>query len=291
MTQPSLLPEHGFIPPLEAPLWHGGDQLIESSAAVLAEAIDRFSPTHIVSMVSGGRDSAASDQIARELNVKIDFVMHGNTRCGIPQTTEFVRATYGKLGDYVEADAGTAYEDYVLRKGFFGQGFGAHGFSYRVLKATPFRKEISKHIRKGKRGVRVLLLNGARKDESENRQKHLEVFRQDPASPGNIWVNLIHDWSQWDRDRYLDSRGTPINPVAIQLCRSGECMCGTMQTAQERSEAAVIYPEWGAWLSSLEAEARERHGFGWGEPFPKPVDLRQGDLFQPMCKDCVRRAA
>lgn len=267
------------------------DTAVASSARILRDAIDQFAPTHIVSMVSGGKDSAASDQVARELGASIDFVMHGNTRCGIRQTTDFVRATYGALGEYVEADAGTAYEDYVLRKGFFGKGIGAHGFSYRVLKATPFRAAISRELRKGKRGVRVLFLNGARKDESENRQANLKLYRADPAAPGNIWVNLIHDWSQETRDAYLDSRGTPINPVATQLCRSGECMCGTMQTEQERWEAAAIYPEWGTWLSALEKEARALHGFGWGEAFPKPADPRQADLFQPMCKDCVRRAA
>ena len=266
--------------------------LIASSALLLRQAIDEFSPTHIVSMVSGGKDSAASDQVARELGLRIDLVMHGNTRCGIPLTSEFVRNYYGGLGEYVEADAGTAYEDYVLRKGFFGKGIAAHGFSYRILKATPFRKAVSKHIRQRKRNVRVMLINGARKDESENRQKHLKPFRCDPASPNNIWVNLIHDWSQEDRYIYLRSRETPINPVARELCRSGECMCGTMQTVQERGEAAAIYPEWGAWLTALEAEARAIHGFGWGEPFPKR-DSQQGSLpleFQPMCKDCIRGA-
>lgn len=264
---------------------------IDSSKRILREAIDRFNPTHIVSMVSGGKDSAASDQIARELGVNINMVVHGNTRCGIPETSQFVRETYGALGDYAEADAGTAYEDYVLRKGFFGKGRAAHGYAYRVLKATPFRKAISKHIRKGKRNVRVLLLNGARKDESENREKHLEETRQDPAAPGNIWTNLIHDWSQDDRDAYLESRETPINPVAKALCRSGECMCGTMQTAAERMEAAILYPSWGKWLSELEREAIALHGFGWGMPFPKPRDARQVEMFQPMCKDCVRAAA
>lgn len=264
---------------------------VASSARIFRNAVEQYSPTHIVSMVSGGYDSAASDQVAREIGAQIDFVMHGNTRCGIRQTTDFVRSHYGSMGEYVEADAGTAYEDYVLRKGFFGKGIGAHGFSYRVLKATPFRKAISANIRQGKRGIRVLFLNGARKDESENRQHNLQVTRQDPASPGNIWVNLIHDWSQETRDAYLRSRATVVNPVATQLCRSGECMCGTMQTAQERMEATAIYPEWGRWLDGLEQEARRLHGFGWGEAFPKPVDARQADLFQPMCKDCVRRAA
>jgi len=264
---------------------------IESSAAILREAIDQFTPTHIVSMVSGGTDSAASDQIARELGAKIDFVMHGNTRCGIAETTDFVRETYSALGGYVEADAGSAYVDYVIRKGFFGKGISAHAYSYRVLKATPFRKACSREIRQGKRGVRVLFINGARKDESENRQKHLVKFRRDPASPGNIWVNIIHDWDQDTKNAYLKSRCTPINPVAIQLCRSGECMCGTMQSDAERAEASAIYPEWGRQLDELEAEARRLHGFGWGEAFPKQRDDRQSDLFAPMCKDCIRRAA
>lgn len=261
---------------------------IEKSFEILKNAMERFNPTHIVSMVSGGKDSAASDQVARELGIKIDMVIHGNTRCGIPETSRFVRAVYGSLGEFIEADAGSAYEDYVLRKGFFGTGIGAHGFSYRILKATPFRKAVSRHIRNGKRNIRVLLLNGARKDESENRQKHLQIYRKDPAMPSNIWVNLIHDWSLDDRDAYLKSRNTKINPVAVQLCRSGECMCGTMQTAIERAEASALYPEWGSWLSSLENEAIRIHGFGWGKPFPN-IDPRQMRFeFQPMCKNCLR---
>lgn len=263
---------------------------LESSVRILREAIDRFNPTHIVSMVSGGKDSAASDQVARELAAKIDLVIHGNTRCGIPETTQFVRDTYGRIGDLAEADAGSAYESYVMRKGFFGQGYGAHGFAYRVLKATPFRKAVSKYIRHGKRDIRVLLLNGARKDESENRKARLEVFRRDPAMKGNIWVNLIHDWSQEARDSYLESRQTPINPVAKALCRSGECMCGTMQTEAERIEASILYPSWGRWLSELEGEVRRKHGFGWGEPFPRPRVEGQFDLFAPMCSDCLRKA-
>ena len=263
------------------------DDALASSEKIVREAIAEFQPTHIVSMVSGGYDSGCSDAVAREIGFKPDLVMHGNTRCGIPETTEFVRERYGQLGEYVEADAGTAYEDYVLRKGFFGKGIAAHGFSYRVLKATPFRKAVSANIRHGKRNVRVMLLNGARKDESENRQKHLQVSRRDPAAPNNLWVNIVHDWSQELRDRYLRDRDVPLNPVARELCRSGECMCGTMQSPQERAEAAAIYPKWGKWLTELEGEARRLHGFGWGEPFPKASQAQPSFDFQPMCKDCV----
>lgn len=258
---------------------------IDDSRQIIQQAIEEFNPTHIVSMVSGGKDSAASDMIARELNIPIDLVIHGNTRTGIPETTQFVLDHYP---DVEVADAGTAYEDYVLRKGFFGQGIAAHGYSYRILKAQPFRKLVSRLIRKGKHNVRILFLNGARKDESENRKKHLQVTRRDPAAPNNIWVNIIHNWDQQDRDSYLESRSVPINPVAKALCRSGECMCGTMQTQAERLEAKILYPHWGQWLDKLEKEVLEKHGFGWGQTFPKKRSECLID-FQPMCKDCLNK--
>lgn len=263
--------------------------VIGKSVERLERVVKEFQPTHILGMVSGGRDSACTFEFAREAGVKIDMIMHCRTGTGIRETTDHVVDYYGNIGpDFVMADAGDAYEEYVMRKGFFGVGRNAHNFSYRVLKATPMRKAISREIRQGKRNVRVLMLNGARMLESDNRQKNLAETRRDPASPGNLWMNLIHDWSTADRDRYLHLRGTPINPVAIQLCRSGECMCGTMQSEQSRMEAAAIYPEWGAWLNDLERRAKAKHGWGWGETMPKPVDQRQGDFFQPMCVGCAR---
>lgn len=261
-------------------------ELLSRSEALFKQAREAFNPTHIVSMVSGGKDSSASDAVARELGIKIDLVIHGNTRTGIRQTTEFCRERYGSLGDYIEADAGTAYESYVMRKGFFGVGRNAHNFSYRILKADPFRATISRMLRKRQRGVRVMLLNGARKDESENRRKHLKPMHVDPARPNNLWVNLIHDWSQAERDAYLESRKVPINPVAKAICRSGECMCGTMQSKCDRAEVALVFPEWGRWIDDLESIVRAKHGFGWGEQFPKKRNLLQCE-FQPMCSDCM----
>lgn len=265
---------------------------IESSYKIMQDAIAQFNPTHIVSMVSGGKDSAASHAVAQELGVKVDFIIHGNTRCGIPETSEFVMNHYGNMGpDYVVADAGTTYEERVLRKGFYGVGRDAHNHAFRELKVTYFRKAISHNIRHGKKGVRVLMLNGARKDESENRKKTLKIFRADPASKNNIWVNLIHDWTQEDRDAYLDSRQCKINPVAKALCRSGECMCGTMQSKVERVEVAALYPRWGSWLNDLEAEARKKFNWGWGDNFPKkqkPLPLLD-QLEGSFCSDCARK--
>lgn len=263
--------------------------MIESSKEILRAAIEEISPTHIVSMVSGGKDSAASHQVLIELGIKPDLIIHGNTRCGIPETTEFVRDYYGRMGcDFVEADAGTTYEDRVLRKGFYGAGRGAHNHAFRELKATFFRKAISHNIRKGRRGFKILMINGARKDESENRKKTLQIMRRD-GKEHNYYVNPIHFWTQENRDEYLQTRQVKINPVAKALCRSGECMCGTMQSKQERIEAAAIYPRWGSWMDDLEKAVKEKFGFGWGDDFPKPQkELPMDPLMGILCNGCIR---
>jgi 3'-phosphoadenosine 5'-phosphosulfate sulfotransferase (PAPS reductase)/FAD synthetase len=258
---------------------------IGSSCRIMESAIASYQPTHIVAMVSGGRDSAAAYALADEMGLPIDLILHGNTRTGIPLTTEFVTDYYGtRRSDFAVADAGDAYERYVMRKGFFGKGRTAHNFSYRILKADPFRAAISRLIRKGKRGARVMLLNGARASESDNRRLNLPVARMDK---GNMWVNICHHWTDGDRDAYLASRDVPINPVAKALCRSGECMCGTMQTKGDRLEASALFPAWGAWLDSLEVISKAKHGFGWDDTGPKYRDPRQDDLFQPMCVGCA----
>lgn len=257
---------------------------MDDAAMRFRQAVEEFNPTHIVAMVSGGDDSAAAYEMAVQIGVKIDFIIHGKTGTGIPETTTHVLDHYGNKGpDLVIADAGDAYERYVMRKGFFGVGKDAHHFAYHVLKAQPFRTAISHNIRQRRRGIRVMLINGARKTESENRKQNLQPTR---LERDNLWTNIIHDWSSGDRDQFLSYAGVCRNPVAKELCRSGECMCGTQQNQGDRNEAAAIYPHWGSWLDDLEGAVRRKHGFGWGEPYPKPRDPLQGELFEDMCAEC-----
>lgn len=263
------------------------ERALQASAELMDQAVREYQPTHVVSLVSGGKDSAANHEVAKMLGIKIDLIMHGRTGTGIPETTQYVIDTYGSAGaDFAVADAGTKYEAYVHRKGFFGVGVDAHMFSYHILKKDPFTATLSREIRKRRRGYRIMLLTGARKSESENRKLNLRPTKLDK---GNLWVNPIHNWTAGDRDQLLQANSVPINPVAVQLCRSGECMCGTMQDARDRAEAAALYPHWGAWLDEMDRIGRQKHGFGWGEPFPKPRDPNQLDFFddfQPLCAGC-----
>lgn len=263
--------------------------MIQKSKEIIRQAELEFNPYAKVLMVSGGNDSLATVLCAKALGVEVDFIAHVNTRTGIQETTEYVRSLAEYLNiPYIEGDAGNAYEKRVLERGFFGKGIAAHAFAYRILKATNIRKAISRHIRNGKRNRPVLLLNGARLQESKNRKNNLtEIFNRDPASKNNIWVNLIHTWSKSDCLDIIDNNpNVPKNEVTALLHRSGECMCGTMQSDEDRATASFFFPNWGNWLNNLEKETCKR-GFcwKWGEATTKKV-IAEKTIFMPMCQDC-----
>ena len=268
---------------------------IEQSQEIVSKAIEEYQPYATVMALSGGTDSLAAFAAALHLGVPIDFILHGNTRTGIQETTEFVRQLSTKYDSkYIEADAGDSYEKYVLRKGFFGRGQKAHSFAYHILKANHFRKCMSRHIRQRKRGRTILLINGARQDESKNRSKNMtHYFRSDPAQKNNVWVNIIHYWSKEDCFSMIDRIGLPENPVTKKLCRSGECLCGTMQEKEAMQEASYWYPDWGKWLDDLSCRVRQKFPWDWGDNIPKSWSKEKaGQLnmfpeFQPMCNSCL----
>jgi 3'-phosphoadenosine 5'-phosphosulfate sulfotransferase (PAPS reductase)/FAD synthetase len=271
-------------------------EAVEKSRLILNRAIEEFKPDFVISMVSGGNDSATAHHVAMECGIKIDAILHIITGTGIQETTDFVRGYYGNLGiPYIEASAGTAYEDYVLRKGFFGRGETAHKFAYHVLKAGPLRKALSLHFRKRKRGVKILLLNGARGEAESARRGRTKtsVFNFDPSQKKNIWVNHILHFTNEEKAEYLETRKVRINPVTVQLDRSGECLCGTMQDESVRGMAAALYPAWGKWVNNLRKRVMETFPWDWGQDIPKWVSAQkkgQCDLFMPMCQGCERSA-
>jgi 3'-phosphoadenosine 5'-phosphosulfate sulfotransferase (PAPS reductase)/FAD synthetase len=269
--------------------------MLQHSLEIYNQAVADYQPYATVLMLSGGNDSVAAAEVTKALGIPVNFVLHGITGTGIPATLDFVRRVGPGYGThYIEANAGGAYEQYVLRKGFFGTDRTGHTYAYHILKHRRFGAAISKHIRQRRRRRKVLLLNGARLSESENRRKNLaEPIEPDRQNQSNVWVSLIHSWSKADRDNFLDSTNAMRNPVTQKLCRSGECMCGTMQSKGDRVEAAYYYPEWGDWLDNLEQRVKGR-GFdwGWGENMPKEVkpscQLPLFADFQPACTSCLK---
>lgn len=268
---------------------HGS--LIESSREIVNRAIAEYKPYAIGLMLSGGDDSMTALHVSHELGVKLDFIMHGVTGTGIKETHDFVLSVVSKeKAQYIEAHAGTTYEDYVLRKGFMGVGQKAHEFSYHLLKWTAFRREVSKQIRHKKRNRNILFLNGGRRMESDNRLKTF-VNPINARQAPNIWVNIINEWPDNRTSDYLEANGVDRNPVSKLICRSGECNCGTQLKPGDAVEIGYHYPAWRKWVDSLEAEVKKRgFSWGWAESMPKGIAMEkrgQMNMFQPMCQSCV----
>lgn len=269
---------------------------LEQSEAIVRRAIEDYQPYAVIAMVSGGTDSMTAFRLAQHLGVHMDAVMHVRTGTGITDTTHFVRHWADGLAmPYLEADAGDTYEQHVLRKGFMGIGQIAHTHAWHLLKATPYRKLVSREFRQGKRGRNILLINGARSSESQNRMfKITEDVQQESDTP-NYWVNIIRHWSANDCLEFLDYVGQKRNPVAALLHRSGECMCGTMQSQEERREASYWFPDWGHWIDQLEQRVCQRFEWKWGEKeYADYVREKRGQIllptFTPMCSSCVLSA-
>jgi 3'-phosphoadenosine 5'-phosphosulfate sulfotransferase (PAPS reductase)/FAD synthetase len=264
------------------------DDLIKQSKEIFDIAVATYQPKAIVMMFSGGDDSLTTYLLARQLGIKFDYTIHGNTRTGIQETTDFVAKSTESFGDrLLMADAGDSYVKYVTRKGFFGKGNTAHSYSYHILKYNHFRRVVSHNLRKGRRNYPILFINGARQSESE-RRKVTMVSPYRVIAKNNIWVNLINDWDKNNTTDYLEGIGANRNPVAVQLCRSGECMCGTMQTQGDRVEAGYFFPKWKQWIDELDKEIIKLHGWGWNENMPKkiivPPSIETAD--QTMCTGC-----
>jgi hypothetical protein len=265
--------------------------LIKYSKEVIDKAIIDFKPKAIVMMLSGGDDSTTAYEVCKSLNVPIDLVVHGYTRTGIYETTQFaVKQAERHKDKIVIADAGNAYENYVMRKGFFGSGENAHNYAYHILKIQHFRRVVSANIRKRRRNYPILFINGGRRQESKRRLITMkEPYKIDLSQNNNIWVNIINEYTKHNCIDFIEGNNIERSPVAKNLCRSGECMCGTMQSIGDRNEASFFYPKWGKWLDELEKKVIKTHPWKWGENINKYhlAEMKgQTNLFKPMCQDC-----
>jgi 3'-phosphoadenosine 5'-phosphosulfate sulfotransferase (PAPS reductase)/FAD synthetase len=259
---------------------------LELSQQIILRAQQEFNPSLRVALVSGGTDSFTLYYVLKELKIPLDAVIHINTGTGIPETEEFMTAWGASIPEpYLVGSAGDAFEKYVLRKGFFGRGLTAHTYAYHYLKAGPLRKVISS-LRKRRRRFSVVMYTGIRLDESKNRQYVFgkQTFKRDPAAPNNIFVNAIEHWTRDECRELLKSVNAPVNPVARALHRSGECMCGTMQSLEDRAVASVFYPHWGAWIDALESRVKNEFPWGWGENVPKGYKRACEDPI--LCRHC-----
>lgn len=254
---------------------------------IIAEAMTH-NPVAIRVGFSGGRDSLAVTDWMME-NVPGCEPFHCNTGIGIEATREFVRDTCKDRGwplheIRAKEDCGQDYDAIVLQHGFPGPY--AHRMMYSLLKERPIRELVRRA--QTKRGDRVLLATGIRRDESVRRMRY--SGREVTRARSQVWASPIYWWSPTQRDAYIEARGLPINPISALLGMSGECLCGAYAHKGEKALVSIVDPETASRITALEQRVFDA-GFNWGWEDKPPSgghNKLQLDAFRPLCVGCEK---
>lgn len=261
----------------------------------------KYNPSTYCWLFSGGDDSLTVGEVVSEFQ-NINYAIHCDTGTGIPETQFFVREHCIKkqIPLIIERPhLKDSYETYCLEYGFPGKNDTQHFEMYKRLKDHGIDRAISQ-IRKGKNIGKVVLISGARKEESKRRMGSAVNITEE----GNlIWVNFINEWKKSECIDYLQNRNIERSPVVKILGRSGECNCGVY--ADREIELPLLkehFPSFYKTLMVLE-ERVIANGFpwGWAEDIPHGLQkYKNGQQFingfepdwvhkMKMCTNCINK--
>lgn len=262
-----------------------------SSPDEIIKAAMKHSPRASFVGFSGGDDSLVTAHWMMN-NVPGCRVFHANTGIGIERTRRFVRETCKEHGwplieIRAKEDCGQDYRELVLAHGFPGPAL--HYKMYQRLKERCVRLLVKSY--KCKRGDKILIASGIRKDESRIRMGY--VGREINFVGSQMWVNPLFHWpSSWFH-HYIKENGLKRNPVSEILGFSGECLCGAFAHAGEKALVRIADPETADYIDQLESEVRAAgHGWGWEDAPPKkpkkPRKPKAKSRFMPFCVGCTK---
>lgn len=201
---------------------------IDKGRQYLQDALDEWKPNAVFAGFSGGGDSLMVTHLLHELRDDVG-VLHVNTGIGMKRTRQYVRDTCQEmdwdLDEYKATDYGYDYDEMVrgnvtgVPGGFPGPPM--HYIYYGKLKEVPIQG--AHRDFKGKRGGKIALVTGIRKDESQVRTGY-DATVVDELN-GVVWINLIYYVTASQKQKYISTHGLKTNPVSDVYGMSGECLC------------------------------------------------------------------
>lgn len=267
---------------------------VTSAELILNVAYMKHEPVAIFLMFSGGHDSLTATHFGATWASKHGYpfkVAHINTGIGIGETRLFVREMCERQGwplVELKPKAEHAYARLVRQYGFPGPA--GHPFMYRRLK----ERQVERLVReaKTKRSDRVMLITGARRQESVRRMGHADFQKRIGAQ---VWCAPLEQWSKADCNDYIAEQGLRRNEVVDTLHMSGECLCGAYARKDEMQELELWFPSAAERIHALEREV-EAAGqasciWGYAARYTNEVNRAQEHLFSPLCVGCESRAA
>lgn len=276
-----------------ATLFHPGRKVdvLEMAHRAIDVAVRRYKPVAVFGMFSGGHDSLCAVHIASQ-HPAYTATVHLNTGIGIAETREYVWNTShvfdAPFVEYAAEDQGQHYDEIVLANGFPGPY--AHRFMFTRLKERPLRQLMRDHP-----GGNVLLINGARRAESQRRTGNVRrIFQKQGRT---VWVAPIAEWEAAHKNRYIAMHDLPRNEVSDLMHMSGECLCGAFAHPGELEEWETFgghlpgVRQTVARIRRLEREC-EKRGIhcSWNDPPPAATDSDPSQLeAAPLCTSCEWR--
>lgn len=248
-----------------------------------------YEPVAIFALFSGGDGSSAATHWAMN-NVPGCQVAHINTGIGIKRTSQHVRDTCVRYGwplteIRAKEDCGQDYDEIVRKYGFPGPA--QHRAMYIQLK----ERAIEELVRRNKvRGTsqKVMLLTGICHDDSERRSGY--GGGEITVNKAQLWVNHMYWRNAGWVYHYLNEVEMPRNPVSCELGMSGECMCGAFSSKGELAIVRRVEPELADRIENLQRAVHNQHPWGWEDRPPRDRDDQTIDMFQPMCRNCLKVA-
>lgn len=277
--------------------------MIEDARNILTDALDKHQPVAVRLLFSGGHDSLVSTHVASRIldNVGAPHrVLHIDTTVGIPENEQYVKECAERFGWDLriirnEEHCGKSYDEWVRDEETFPMPQD-HIWTYINLK----RNAIEQVVRevKEEKSDRVLLVTGVYADESDRRAGFHQIEKRRGAQ---VWVNPCFEWSDADMGQYRLENDLPVNEVAAELGKSGECLCGAYAHPGDLEAVRRVCPALAERFDRLSEEISPSpaHKIKWDmDKIPeqwKQEAEGQCDAFreapdrvQPLCHDCTR---
>lgn len=254
----------------------------------------------IVGLTTGGDSNVALKLATMFFDVSAAFTC--DTTIGAVETMnncEYVaKEVYGlkhivKAPPYMGKEDKDTYFKIVKQHGFPGKTKTAHKWMYQWLKDHTVSKIISS-IRQGKRNRNIIIISGARKNESARR---MGTSKDITINGSNVWVNIANEWtdseiSAFSKDMGIDKLRSPISKF---MGMSGECFCGCYAEKGELNELKICSPSTHEKITAIEKWIKDNTNMSWGweQSPPKGYILEkhgQTNLFSPqmlMCSTCM----
>lgn len=189
------------------------------------------------------------------------------------------------------------YFEVVKQHGFPGKTDSVHTWMFRWLKDHAISPIVSS-IRKRKHNRNIVIISGARKDESKKRWSTSEDIT---IRGSNIWVNICNQWSTGEvhafaTDNNLDRFRSPISKA---IGMSGDCFCGCYARPGDLIELKIASPSTYEKIMYIWHWLREHtdKDWSWENGPSKQYTLEkygQKNMFQPLfvpdmlfCSTCM----